>query len=99
MIESDVEKLRDWLREELQEITFTKANGETRVMIGTLKPELLPALPPLVEGELPPVRKAPTPGLVSVYVPAETGWRSFKAESLILMKPVKPTTGVTNGSN
>jgi hypothetical protein len=88
MIETDVQKLRDWLKEGLHTITFTKVDGTTRTMVGTLKPDLLPALPPLVEGQVLPPRKTPAPGVVNCYVPAELGWRSFKAESLILMKPV-----------
>lgn len=97
MTEIDIEKLRSWLREGLHQITFIKSDGSKRVMVGTLRPDLLPTpVAPLTESE-PRKTKAPIPGVIVVYVPEESGWRSFKVESLIgmvpLFTPVPPAKG------
>jgi hypothetical protein len=96
MTEIDIEKLRSWLREGLHRITFIKSDGTKREMVGTLRADLLPPAPPVVEGETRRT-KAAVPGTISVYLPAENAWRSFKVDSLIgmvpLFTPVPPIKG------
>jgi hypothetical protein len=94
MSEIDVNKIREWLKEGLHKIIFTKVDGEKREIIGTLSPKYLPAIEPLVEGEVRKTRP-PAPGVISVYLPEEMGWRSFKIENLIgiipMFTPTPPT--------
>ena len=65
-------------------ITFTKVNGDERVMQATLKADLLPAVVEkvLAEGETPPAPKKPNPSVLAVYDVNAPGWRSFRWDSL-----------------
>ena len=72
------------LREGVITVTFTKVNGEERVMQATLKADLLPAVVEkvLAEGETPPAPKKPNPSVLAVYDVNAPGWRSFRWDSL-----------------
>lgn len=58
------------------EITFTKVNGEERVMPCTLRAD---ALPPIVESKNP---KAPNLENLSVWCLDKSEWRSFKVANV-----------------
>lgn len=77
----ETDQARTWLREMLSigpaTVTFTKKNGETRVMTCTLSEKLIPTefqSKPLAEGQEP--RKRSTESL-SVWDLNANGWRSF----------------------
>lgn len=68
------------LRHDICEVTFTKADGSNRYMIGTLKPEFLPdnecdaALSPTAEEN---------PNIVVLWDMEKDAWRSFRIDRLI----------------
>lgn len=70
-------------------VTFTKVNGDERVMKCTLKEDLLPAKPlvtedakPLVTEDAETKTKKPNPDVLAVYDVKAAGWRSFRWDSL-----------------
>lgn len=71
---------REEIRQKLMagpcEVTFTKVNGEERIMVCTLKPELLPQMEQ-VEGKT----KKPSES-IAVFLPEEQVWRSFRVHSV-----------------
>lgn len=60
------------------EVTFTKVNGEERTMVCTLKPDLLPP----VEEEVTSKKTKKSNQAISVFLPEEQTWRSFRVDSL-----------------
>ena len=79
--DEDWTTFRTVLKHELQsktaEVTFTKLNGDVRVMTCTLNPELLPAKV-VTEGEEKPARTIKNPNnSLAVYDINAEGWRSF----------------------
>ena len=62
-------------------VTFTKVNGDERVMNCTLKEDLLPAKP-LVTEDAETKTKKPNPDVLAVYDVKAAGWRSFRWDSL-----------------
>ena len=68
---------REWLNDMLQistcVVTFTKKDGDTRVMNCTLQPEQLPKVE-IKEGAL---KREPNLNNMSVYDVNAEGWRSF----------------------
>ena len=72
------------LRKGICEVTFTKVNGEQRVMPCTLKAELLPeAKQKELTFETIKERKG---DVVSVWCTDAQAWRSFKLENFISIK-------------
>jgi hypothetical protein len=66
------------------QVTFTKLNGEVRVMPCTLREDLVPKYErktPLVESQDPVEVKAPSPTL-SVWCTDKAAWRSFRVDSV-----------------
>jgi hypothetical protein len=73
------QELRELLHQHEMRVTFTKANGEQRVMPCTLKNDLLPPTP-VTES----TRKANTdPDLFKVFCTDRKEWRSFRFERVI----------------
>jgi len=68
------------LKQHILEITFTKVDGELRVMPCTLRDDRLPSRPPVVEGQAP--RREKPPGTISVFCTDKNEWRSFRFENL-----------------
>lgn len=68
------------LQQHVLEITFTKINGEQRVMPCTLISHKLPARP-LTE-DLPQRDRSQSPGTISVFCTDQNQWRSFRFENL-----------------
>lgn len=57
-------------------VTFTKVNGETRVMPCTLKEDVVPKLEP--KGT-----KKPNENVVSVWCLDKREWRSFRVDNVV----------------
>jgi len=73
------QELRKLLHQHEMRVTFTKANGEERVMPCTLKNDLLPPAP-VTES----TRKAnDDPDLFKVFCTDRKEWRSFRFERVI----------------
>ncbi len=75
-------ELLEQLRNNTMEISFTKVNGETRVMECTLRKDILPK----VDGTLNPDRKERPEGLISVWDLKQSGWRSFYTDKVTDIK-------------
>lgn len=77
----DRAELIDTLRHNRCEVTFTKINGETRVMPCTLNPQYLPESKTVVTEQ----RKR-NENVVSVWVTDIHAWRSFRVENVTHVK-------------
>jgi hypothetical protein len=60
-------------------VTFTKVNGEQRVMPCTLNADWLPTAPPVVEGKAPRKENVDT---IRVFCTDKNEWRSFRVDSV-----------------
>ena len=79
-VQPSIDMLRDMLRGNVCEVTFTKVNGDLRTMPCTLKPELLPPVI-VTEGEEKKERKTNDSSL-AVFVIDINEWRSFRLDSI-----------------
>ena len=74
------------LKEGVCEVTFTKVNGEVRVMPCTLKEGLVPPAPVHVTNTDNPVDfpkvKTNNPNTLSVWCTDKQAWRSFRVDSV-----------------
>jgi len=80
----DRERLIEQLKTKTLQVTFTKVNGEQRVMTCTLDPMVVPPAPEpkqLAEGQQPRVKK-PNDAVVSVWDINAVGWRSFRIDNV-----------------
>ena len=79
------EKLLEELRENVVEVTFTKANGEERTLICTHRPDLLPDITEKnFDKEKKEAKKVKTPGhQIRVYDLEAGQWKSFIFDNLI----------------
>ena len=87
-LEEKRKDLSEMLRSNVCEVTFTKVNGETRVMPCTLNPEIVPPTPApkeLAEGEVAKVKKS-TPETMSVWCMDKKEWRSFRVANVTNVK-------------
>lgn len=77
-------EIKSALQAGICKVTFTKVNGDERVMQATLKADLLPAVVEkvLAEGETPKPAKKPNPDVLAVYDVKAPGWRSFRWDSI-----------------
>ena len=71
--------LIDMLRHNLVTVTFTKVNGDERVMTCTLLSEHIPNAPK-TNGEV--VVKQTSSNTISVWDVNASGWRSFRIENV-----------------
>jgi len=74
------------LKENVVEVTFTKADGEQRVMPCTLKESLLP---PALDTKETKSKENKDPNLFKVFCTDKQQWRSFRFERLISYKIVE----------
>ena len=78
--------LRSALHAGVVQVTFTKVNGDERIMSCTLKSDLLPVVvvAEAVEGEEVVVKqtKKPNPDVLAEFDVKAEGWRSFRWESV-----------------
>lgn len=87
-------ELTELLYNNVANITFTKLNGDVRVLKGTLKSEFLPkkeiieeiAIESIVEKQ---ERKATNENVVVVYDIEKDGYRSFRVDSVTLVEIVE----------
>lgn len=95
--------LKDLLKEHLVEVTFTKVNGNLRIMNCTLRPDYIvedtksPSIEftpgydypdiELVEPKLSSRKK--TEGVLSVWDIDNSGWRSFRLDSVETYKVIR----------
>ena len=87
-LEEKRNELSEMLRSNVCEVTFTKVNGETRVMPCTLNPAVVPPAPEpkvLAEGEVAKVKK-PNPDTMSVWCMDKKEWRSFRIANVTGVK-------------
>lgn len=82
------ELLTKFLKELHCEVTFTKVNGDRRVMPCTLREDMIPSKPStklVVEGmgivEITSERKI-NPNIMSVWCTDKQSWRSFRLDSV-----------------
>lgn len=73
------EELVKALHENICVVTFTKKNGEERVMSCTLNEEILPEQIDIEEAIQ---KKKPNPDVMAVWDTDVGGWRSFRWDSL-----------------
>jgi hypothetical protein len=76
------EQIVEQLKNNVCEVTFTKVNGDKRVMPCTLREDLLP---PVLKQDPDADRKV-NEKTVSVWVTDANGWRSFRVDSVIEVK-------------
>jgi hypothetical protein len=63
-------------------VTFTKVNGETRVMPCTLKEDVIPK-PPMDVASKSNVKRHENLGVVSVWCLDKKEWRSFRVDNVV----------------
>lgn len=73
------QEIKDALHANVCTVTFTKVNGDERVMQCTLKEGLLPAQ---IDVEESVQKKTPNPDVLAVYDVTAQGWRSFRWDTL-----------------
>lgn len=80
------QEVKEALQAGVVQVTFTKVNGEERIMSCTLSGELMPA--PIVEEVVEGAEvvekkvKKPNPDVLPVYDVKAEGWRSFRWDSV-----------------
>jgi len=80
MINFQHDQITDLLHKNVCEVTFTKVNGEERVMLCTLNNNYLPNQTDLEE-QIQRVRKQ-SDSVISVWDIKSEGWRSFRIDSI-----------------
>ncbi len=75
--EVTIEELRKLLKEDIVTVTFTKKNGDKRVMLCTLLPNYLPGGD---SGGL--STSVPSDTIVTVWDIEQNAWRSFKFDTI-----------------
>ncbi len=73
------EQIQSLLQENVCAVTFTKVNGEQRIMPCTLMPNLLPPAPVVEKAK--PARPEPV-DTMSVWCTDQNAWRSFRLENV-----------------
>ncbi len=63
-------------------VTFTKVNGETRVMPCTLKADVIP-IPPVDVASKSVVKRHENQNIVSVWCLDKKEWRSFRVDNVV----------------
>ena len=63
-------------------VTFTKVNGETRVMPCTLREDIIPK-PPVDIASKSNVKRHEVQGVVSVWCTDKREWRSFRVDNVL----------------
>ncbi len=75
------ELLRETLKHNVAIICFTKANGENRILMGTLQHKFIPTTnEDIVQNEHENLRDN---GVVRIFDLTKKAWRSFNSESLL----------------
>lgn len=76
------EQYRSFLKGGICRVTFTKVNGETRVMRATLNPAFIPAVqtPPSLDEQKEAAER--NSDVIRVFDVEAQGWRSFRVDSV-----------------
>jgi hypothetical protein len=80
------DELSDMLRQSICEITFTKVNGEKRVMPCTLKADVVPSVVSDTVKEN--KERKVNPDNLSVWCTDKNEWRSFKVANVTEVKQI-----------
>lgn len=80
------EQLTEMLKDGIYDVTFTKVNGEQRIMPCTLKEGIVPPKPPAEIACKSVVKRHTVQNVLSVWCTDSKGWRSFRIDSLIDIK-------------
>jgi hypothetical protein len=80
----DKQTIKDALFAGKTVIGFTKANGEKREMLCTLRPDLIPA-EPIIEGAEPKAPRKENPDVQAVWDLEKQAWRSFRFDSVLFI--------------
>ena len=75
----DRDEMKSRLREGVCQVTFTKVNGETRVMKCTLNESIVP---PVTEVEIENPRRENT-SVIAAWDLDKQDWRSFRVDSVV----------------
>lgn len=75
------EQIQSLLSENVCAVTFTKVNGEQRIMPCTLMPNLLPRVEKAMA-----VQRPQNPETMSVWCVDQQGWRSFKLANVTTVR-------------
>lgn len=78
-------ELVDLLKNNVVEVTFTKVDGDLRVMSSTLMESHLPAREPISDAP----KKKENPEVISVWDTNKQGWRSFRVKNVVETKIIK----------
>ena len=74
--------LLEALKNHVCTVTFTKVNGETRVMPCTLKEDMIPK-PPVDIASKSTVKRHENQNVVSVWCTDKNEWRSFRVDNVV----------------
>lgn len=74
------DEMKDFLQNSVSNVTFTKKNGDERIMKCTLMPEHLP--PAEVKESTEKTEKAVNTDVLAVWDLEAEGWRSFRLDSV-----------------
>ena len=88
MTDFDRKYLQAVLKDDTVVVTFTKKNGDERVMTCTLQESLLPPLVKADVDDVPKNKRKENLEVLSVYDVNAKGWRSFRLDSIKSVKPV-----------
>lgn len=92
-VKFDRDSIAKMLKENICEVTFTKVNGEVRVMPCTLKTDVIPAAPVHETNTEDPINfptvKVPNPAVLSAYCMDKLEWRSFRVENVLDVKVIE----------
>ena len=70
------------LRTNICEVTFTKVNGDTRVMTCTLREDLVPQVATQADAQADDTGVQRTLDVVRVWDTTALGWRSFRVDNV-----------------
>ena len=84
-LEEKRKDIHDLLQSNICEVTFTKVNGETRVMPCTLKSDVVP----VVERKEGNTAKKQSPDTMSVWCTDKKEWRSFRVANVTHIRVIE----------
>jgi hypothetical protein len=78
----------DNLRQNVLQVSFTKVNGENRIMRCTLRPDILPPGYAQVDITEETAFHKTNPDVIACWDVQNLGWRSFRIDSVIYVEDV-----------
>lgn len=81
------EKIVTALKSDFCKIVFTKVNGDERLLVGTLRADILPET--VDNGDSTKTKKPYNPNVVSLWEMETSAWRSFRVDSVIEFEVIK----------